>query len=238
MSTPETRVFVRSSATSGLRTTSTELELILPPGTTPELSLIRGAVLSLARGESAQAQPAATAPRAATIAPPAIGQAWPGQGGIYAGVFRGAEGQSDYHLILAEQALGELPWGGSGIEVAGCANARDGRANTQALVQAPASHPAAEACAALCVDGHSDFYLPARFELALLYAHLQDRFEKTWHWSSTQYSARYAWIQDFDNGNQDDYDKGYEARVRAVRRFNLESFSPSAAEGGSRAEAA
>ncbi len=42
---------------------------------------------------------------------------------------------------------------------------------------------------------------------------------REWHWSSTQYSAYGAFIQDFDDGYQDDNDKSLKFRVRAVRRF-------------------
>jgi hypothetical protein len=44
-------------------------------------------------------------------------------------------------------------------------------------------------------------------------------FEPEWYWSSTQYSASLAWYQFFDDGGQDTYGKGFQARARAVRRF-------------------
>ncbi|HET9678962.1 MAG TPA: DUF1566 domain-containing protein, partial [Gammaproteobacteria bacterium] len=72
----------------------------------------------------------------------------------------------------------------------------------------------------LTVDGHSDLYLPARRENALLYTNLPELFEKCWHWSSTQYSADDAWGQGFGNGGQNGIHKYYECRVRAVRRFS------------------
>lgn len=40
----------------------------------------------------------------------------------------------------------------------------------------------------------------------------------TWHWSSTQYSAYSAWVQDFGGGNQSITSKNYSYAVRAVRR--------------------
>jgi hypothetical protein len=40
--------------------------------------------------------------------PPPIGSAW--QGGIYAGVARGEDGQPDHHLIVLTQAEAELKW--------------------------------------------------------------------------------------------------------------------------------
>lgn len=47
---------------------------------------------------------------------PRIGQAWPGQGGVFAGLVRGAGGAPDYLLILGPEYDGELtgrrPWTG------------------------------------------------------------------------------------------------------------------------------
>ena len=62
--------------------------------------------------------------------------------------------------------------------------------------------------------------LPTRFESALLYAHLREKFDASqWYWTGTQYSAGDAWDQNFNDGNQSSNDKKYEARARAVRRF-------------------
>jgi hypothetical protein len=62
--------------------------------------------------------------------------------------------------------------------------------------------------------------LPTRDESALLYAHLRDKMDSSgWYWASTQYSAGGAWGQYFSNGGQYGNSKKYEARARAVRRF-------------------
>lgn len=159
-----------------------------------------------------------------TLTPPRIGTPWPGQGGIYAGIARGIE--ADWHLILATADLGRLTWGGA-RKVAGADNTRDGMVNTRALVAAKTKHPAAEACAALEVDGHTDFYLPARFELALLYANVRDHLQPRWHWSSTQYDASFAWCCSFYYGRQDTGHKSFEGCAVAVRRVIVQSFDPS-----------
>jgi hypothetical protein len=39
-----------------------------------------------------------------------------------------------------------------------------------------------------------------------------------WHWTSTQYSSYGAFYQLFNDGGQGSFSKGYEGRVRAVRR--------------------
>ncbi|WP_375591568.1 DUF1566 domain-containing protein [Chitiniphilus eburneus] len=157
--------------------------------------------------------------------PPRIGQTWPEEGGIYAGIMRGADGQPDYHLIVPadpQASIEEIAWGGHGQETAGADSDADGRANTQALVQSDTAHPAAEWAAALRIDGHADFYLPSRRELRLLWVNVPELFEPAWYWSSTQFPAYSAWFQDFVDGYQNYGHKGIEYRARAVRRKVIE----------------
>jgi hypothetical protein len=157
----------------------------------------------------------------AALVPPAIGQYWPGQGGVYAGLMRGEEGQPDYHLVVptAEAAFTkDIAWGAGGESEDGATHARDGLANTRALCESEHDHPAAQWAAGLEIEGHRDFYLPSRFELALCYANVRELFEERWHLSSTQYSPDYAWIQTFDDGYQYDGHKVDAHRARAVRR--------------------
>jgi hypothetical protein len=137
----------------------------------------------------APAQPDADTTTSTTI-PPKIGEYWPGQGGIYAGVARGCYGERDYHLILSTEAPEEeFAW-----------------------------HAALDRAKSVSADGHSDFTVPTRFESALLYANLQDQFNTDyWHWTSTQFSEDNAWVQDFYSGNQGS-SKVYERRCRFVRR--------------------
>lgn len=179
--------------------------------TNPTLALL---VLTSA-GED-QAEHASTSGRI-----PAIGQPWPEQGGIYAGLMRGAAGKPDYHLVVPAGPKGfiaKVAWGGYEKDEAAAGSEYDGYANTRALVNSKHSHPAAEWAAELEIEGHTDFYLPSRRELALCYANVPELFEKAWHWSSTQYSPYSAWIQLFDGGFQSLDHKSNEFRARAVRR--------------------
>jgi hypothetical protein len=48
-------------------------------------------------------------------------------------------------------------------------------------------------------------------------------FDPAWHWSSSQYSADYAWYQGFGNGFQDSSGKKCQARARAVRMVQVSS---------------
>lgn len=156
-----------------------------------------------------------------TTPPPAIGQFWNDQGGVYAGLIRGENGQPDYHLVVSPAEQGEvekITWGAAGQTEPAATNEWDGLANTRSLVDSEHSHPAAEWAAGLEINGHRDFYLPSRRELRLCWVNVPDLFAEKWYWSSTQYSPDLAWTQDFDDGNQDDVHKLNELRARAVRR--------------------
>ena len=163
----------------------------------------------------------ANEPRPCDIPPP-IGETWASQGGVYAGLMRGADGHPDYHLIVprVEQAQVEkIKWGSAGEEENDATSEWDGLANTRALIQGGNDHPAAQWVVNLDLHGHRDWYLPARRELALCYATVPELFEKSgYYWSSSQYSANFAWGQFFANGVQDDV-LTVALRARAVRRF-------------------
>jgi hypothetical protein len=126
---------------------------------------------------------------------PRIGEWWDEQGGFYVGLARGRDLGMDYHLLLADSEQEKLAW-----------------------------QPALDWAKALTVDGHKDFSLPNRSELALLFANVKELFKPEWYWSSEQYASDsdYAWFQTFGIGYQD-YDlKTSELRARAVRRLAIE----------------
>ena len=128
------------------------------------------------------------------MTPPPIGSPWPGQGGIYAGISRGEDGQPDHYLILAtETPSSDFNWADA-MAWAKCVEA----------------------------DGHKDFAAPTRTQSALLYANLRDLIPTgDWYWTSTQSSSFGAFYQGFYYGSQDDDVKSYEGRVRAVRTIQL-----------------
>lgn len=65
--------------------------------------------------------------------------------------------------------------------------------------------------------------LPNRCEQSLLYANLKEQFQGTWYWSSKVHASDsdYAWVQDFDDGDQFSSSVYSELRARAVRRIYL-----------------
>lgn len=153
---------------------------------------------------------------------PALGEYWPGQGGVNAGLMRGHDGTPDYYLIVATGADAEfqdVKWGPYNHTVSGASSPWDGLANTKAMLSDREPHPAADRATSYSCDGHSDYYLPARRELQLAEANCPEVFSDGWHWSSTQRSASSAFSMYFGGGSQNLNGKGSEFRVRPVRRF-------------------
>ncbi len=145
---------------------------------------------------------------------PAIGDYWEGQGGHYAGDFRGSDG-SVYGLIVAPgEDVGRASWGPNGEREL---SDWDGLANTGRLRN---ECPAAKLAVGFEQDEHSDFYLPARRELQLAAANVPHLFgSESWYWSSTPSGEHYAWAVDFEDGfTSYDY-RDDEFRVRPFRRF-------------------
>ena len=160
-------------------------------------------------------------PQAANVAPPApgatpaLGEYWPGHGGINAGFVAASGDVPAHYLILGDKDLGEFKWGRYREESA--ATSRwDGKANTDALIAA-GDHPAAEEARAYTADGHADFDLPAAAQLYQVWVH--GLITEGVYWSSSQRSAYDAFYMTFDGGSQSFNVKGNELRVRPVRRF-------------------
>lgn len=150
--------------------------------------------------------------------PPRIGDYWPGQGGVYAGIVR--DGNRQWHLILADQQHTiEAEWGTYPNQIPGDFSRRDGQHNTALILAAEPENTIATHCTALLIDGHKDFYWPAQCENNLLFTNLPEQLTPDWHWSSTQSSAHHAWLQVFEDGTQYIDIKGNSLAARAVRRI-------------------
>ncbi len=153
---------------------------------------------------------------------PPIGSYWDGQGGIYAGMMRGINGGRDYHLIVASDDVGGLAYGPRGTDVPNAACKHDGRANTAALVGHSEIFPAARHAADFESEANTDFYLPSAREARLCAVNVPELFkEGELYWTSTQFSASYAFDTYFPDGFQSIDLKAYEGRVRPVRRLIL-----------------
>jgi hypothetical protein len=121
-------------------------------------------------------------------------------------------------------------WGPSHINVAGTSsNIGTGMSNTMLILQSYLESQAAKYCADLISGGKDDWFLPSKDELNQMYQKLKQQgiggFANQGYWSSTQYSQRAAWWQNFGNGVQmfqeyeGQYSKSNPQKVRCVRAF-------------------
>ncbi|MBS1983237.1 MAG: DUF1566 domain-containing protein [Bdellovibrionales bacterium] len=102
-----------------------------------------------------------------------------------------------------------------------------GETNTGTLVAlgttpSPAPYNAARACGvdSSGAHGRTDWYLPAKDELNVLYTNMASigGFSATLYWSSTEFNNNFAWRQNFSSGSQNASSKDSGYRVRCVRR--------------------
>jgi hypothetical protein len=78
-------------------------------------------------------------------------------------------------------------------------------------------------CENLILNGYSDWYLPSRGELHLMYNRLRTQglggFANVLYWSSSQNNPDDAWYVNFNNGSAGFSYKHVSWQVRAVRAF-------------------
>ena len=69
--------------------------------------------------------------------------------------------------------------------------------------------------------GYTDWYLPSINELEKLHLNRTaiGGFTNNFYWSSTEFDANVAWLQDFSDGIQDNLNKYFTGYVRAIRSF-------------------
>jgi hypothetical protein len=134
------------------------------------------------------------------------------------------------YLECAPADLGLAEWGAYGTTIGGTDTAiGTGQTNTTAIIdklgELEESGKAAQLCDSYSVNGYSDWFLPSKDELNLMYtnlhAHGTGGFNTEYYWSSSEYSSNLAWIQRFSIGNQSYPGKYNINSVRAVRAFPL-----------------
>ena len=192
------------------------------PSPGPLATALLGALMSSGKAGAKPSEPEGAVPATPSgdlLTPPAIGEYWAGQGGIYSGIQQDQDGQL-YHKIFADSDVGSFAWGEYGTET-GTTNKVNGVLNTTTLRDTEGSFPAAEAASNYTADGHHDFVLPSIAELNHAWAFIPDSFAKEAYWSSSQRSANYAFYMYFDVGYQDIFVKLNELRVRPVRRLPI-----------------
>lgn len=160
-------------------------------------------------------------PATSTPQPPAAGEYWSGQGGHYICTLPALLGMPARHLIAGADETDDLTFGPD-KEVSGAGSHIDGAANTTALLKSGDTHPAAHWARTYTADGHTDFFLPSRYDLLMAYLCAPKLFKTSgWYWSSTQVSRSTAFVQDFELGHSGWYFKDFEHRVRAFRAIQL-----------------
>lgn len=159
---------------------------------------------------------------AATFVPDVPGG--PFGGGYYAG--RINVGGQIYAIVVAPKALGgeapgALAWKTSSSTTAGTTSVNDGVANTNAMATAGiANHPAGQFCRSLNIGGYSDWYLPSKDELEILYRN----FKPTTQANNTSFGANSSSIPPGSN-----YTSGNPARtsITVFRAGGAEAFNES-----------
>jgi hypothetical protein len=107
---------------------------------------------------------------AASFGPTTIGEAF--GGGFYAGKIN--DGGTQYYLIVAPKSSGEnssRQWKTANTSTSGTTSVIAGPTNSANMNNA--SHPAAQFCEGLTIGGFSDWYMPAKNELEVLYYFLK-----------------------------------------------------------------
>ena len=80
-----------------------------------------------------------------------------------------------------------------------------------------------EACDIKTTNGYSDWYLPSLMELDILHTNRVaiGGFTNDYYWSSSESQALVAWMQNFTNGDQEEFAESYQGHVRAIRIFSI-----------------
>ncbi len=199
----------------------------------------------------AQGPSGATGPQGPTGPSGSVGFVhYPGEafgGGVVFHVYKDGSG-AEHGLIVAltNQSDSQI-WSNVTNQLAGASSSWNGLANSNAIVAQPGH---ASSAAKLCLDyeagGFADWYLPAKYEINLLWGNLynvnksltsisgateifpSDNFNN--YWSSSEFGPSSAWnlniYGDFSTNNKD-----YASNVRAVRAFSVPSNSGSVTDG-------
>lgn len=122
-------------------------------------------------------------------------------------------GQERALVLLPDELSGK--WGEYGVEIKGASSYSDGEANTRDMAEG-GSEIAVKAL-------ELGAFIPSCLEGQLVMAAKADGLvtlrEDRFHWLSSQFSADFAYIMDFEGGWLDINDKDGERLVRPVRRF-------------------
>tara|TARA_R110000772_G_scaffold175972_1_gene287680 strand:+ start:484 stop:1389 length:906 start_codon:yes stop_codon:yes gene_type:complete len=154
------------------------------------------------------------------------------QGGII--FYLDASGCHGLIAAPSDQSTGIAWWNGSFVDTYAYGNGIGaGEGNSQGIrwwQGSCSSCYASELCQNLSLGGYTDWYLPSKYELNLMYENIGQgdalglgnigNFVNSFYWSSTETNFVNAWVQSFDSGSRGfvNKDRTYSS-VRAVRAF-------------------
>ena len=144
---------------------------------------------------------------------------------IFGGIVFYLDGNGGGLVCTESDQSTNAEWGCYGTTIGGTStDIGTGAANTAAIVAGCSETGiAARICDELVLNGYSDWFLPSKDELDLMYENLKlngiGGFADGNYWSSSESSFGTAWIQNFNNGYQNNHSKPNHYRVRAVQAF-------------------
>ena len=145
-------------------------------------------------------------------------------------VYDGKGGEEICHYLeMSSGTLGESYWYPEEVFISTQTGLGYGKSNTYKISSSKGLTE--KNCATYMCSKYStpstkqgEWFLPSKDELKLMYKSQKERVlatcTDTYHWSSSSFSSKDAWCQNFDYGNQNGSSiKGYTHSVRAVRAF-------------------
>ncbi len=162
-----------------------------------------------------------------------VGEVW--GGGVVYYVYLGSDGLEHGLIVSLTDQSNAVAWSNVTTTLVGSAaqSSWNGLANSNAIVaQAGHTNSAAKLCLDLVTGGYSDWYMPSRHELNILYG-VQFNVNKTFstisgaiemeqtnnYWSSTEIFANNAWYIRLIDGTTSYFRKQDTYPVRAIRSF-------------------
>lgn len=156
-----------------------------------------------------------------------IGQVVPGLGGMI--FYLDATGCHGLVCPTTDQSNGISWYNGTSVATSTTESALYvGEGNTRTIVRIQSAGTyAAKLCSDLVSGGFTDWYLPSKYELNLMYQNIGQGsvlgnvggFAAWYYWCSSEVTASTAWYQQFPTGYQGDALKSDLLYVRAVRTF-------------------
>ncbi len=152
-----------------------------------------------------------------------IGEDWPEQGGLLAGVCHESEDQAYWLIVVPNEDLSRPPlsWGTAQFDACGANSETNGWANTQYLLSCGVEHPAAVYAANLPGTGFYDCYLPSISELEMIAKNCKGVLNYVINWSSTQADEGHAMAYNNHTRRTVDIWKRGRLRPTVVRRVYL-----------------